>query len=104
MPVYEYEHLGQACSHGQQFEYEQSIKDWDLTKCPHCGEPVRKLLSAPAVKVKKSDRELRDLGFTKLVRVDDGIFENVTAREGESRIMDRREPETLPHLHKTIRD
>jgi putative FmdB family regulatory protein len=104
MPVYEYEHVDQACSHGRQFEFEQDIRDWDLTHCPYCQQPVRKLLSAPLVKMKRSNGELRDLGFTKLVRVDDGLYENVTAREGESRIMDRRNPETHPHLHKTIKD
>ena len=104
MPVYEYEHVDQACSQGRRFEFEQSIRDWDLTRCPYCQQPVRKLLSAPVVKMKRSNGELRDLGFTKLVRVDDGLFENVTAREGESRIVDRRIPDTLPHLHKTIKD
>jgi len=44
------------------------------------------------------------LGFTKLVRRDDGVYENVTARDGESKVMHRDKPETLPDLSKTIRD
>ena len=86
------------------YETEQWINDWALTKCPTCGGPVRKLMTAAHIKKRRTDSELRDLGFTKLVRKDDGIFENVTVREGESRIVDRRRPETFPHLHKTIED
>ncbi|MEW6267316.1 MAG: FmdB family zinc ribbon protein [Thermodesulfobacteriota bacterium] len=104
MPIYEYEHLETPCALGRIFEVEQVIRDWPLTKCPDCGGPVRRLLQAAYIKKKKTNAELRDLGFTKLVRVDDGIFENVTAREGESRIVDRRNPETFPHLEKIIKD
>ena len=104
MPVYEYEHLEEPCALGKVFEFEQWIRDWPLTKCPECGGPVRKLISSTFVRSKKSDSELRDLGFTKLVRVDDGIYENVTRREGESKYMDRKKPETLPDLSKIIKD
>lgn len=105
MPVYEYEHIEEPCSAGEVFEVEQVVRDWPLTKCPHCGGPVRKLISRTFTKKPgKSDAELRDLGFTKLVRKDDGVYENVTVRDGESKIVDRRDPETFPHLHKTIRD
>ena len=104
MPIYEYEHIETPCSHGVVFEVEQVMNDLPLTRCPYCGGPVRKLLSVTSVKKTRSNSELRDHGFTKLVRRDEGIYENVTAREGESRIMDRSKPETFPHLHKTIRD
>ena len=105
MPVYEYEHLEQPCERGLLFEESQYMNDLPLTVCPDCGGPVRKVFGAPRyLKGQKSNSELRDLGFTKLVRRDDGIYENVTARDGESKVMDRRKPETFPHLHKTIRD
>jgi len=52
----------------------------------------------------KTDSELRDLGFTKLVRRDDGVYENVTARPGESRYMSRNDPRSVPKLDKIIRD
>ncbi|MEW5722397.1 MAG: zinc ribbon domain-containing protein [Thermodesulfobacteriota bacterium] len=104
MPLYEYEHVGEPCGEGQVFEVEQWINDWPLTKCPTCGGPVKKLMSRTFARSPRTDRELRDLGFTKLVRKDEGIFENVTAREGESKIVDRRRPETFPHLEKTIKD
>ena len=43
-------------------------------------------------------------GFTKLVKRDDGVYENVTARNGDSRYMERGKPETVPDLSKTITD
>jgi len=50
--------------------------------------PVRRILTrAPAVSVTKSNAELRDLGFKKLVRRDDGVYEDVTARDGDARIV-----------------
>ena len=60
--------------------------------------------SAPFISCQKSNGELRDLGFTKLVKRDDGVYENVTRREGESRYMHRDKPDTIPHLHNTISD
>lgn len=104
MPIYEYEHLEEPCSYGQVFEYKQVMRDFPLRACPNCGGPVQKLISRTFAHTPKTNSELRDLGFTKLVRRDDGIYENVTAREGENRYMDSDKPETFPHLHKTIRD
>jgi putative FmdB family regulatory protein len=104
MPVYEYEHSAEACGRGRVFEVRQSMHDTPLSRCPQCGAPVRRILSAAFVSSQKSNSELRDLGFTKLVKRDDGVYENVTRREGESRYMHRGKPETVPHLHKTITD
>ena len=104
MPIYEYEHIDKPCLLGKVFEVKQSIKDDELNKCPNCSASVRKLISRINISVPKSDRELRDHGFTKLVRRDDGVFENVTARDGDSKVMLRDKPETLPNLKKTISD
>jgi len=65
---------------------------------------VRKLVSRVAISTPKSDGQLKDMGFTKLVRRDDGVYENVTQREGESRYMLRDKPETMPNIKKIIRD
>jgi len=104
MPTYEYEHIEEPCSRGKVFDLVQSIHDKSLTKCPDCARPVRKLISRFSISTPKSNRELRDLGFTKLVKRDDGVYENVTARDGESRVMERGKPETIPDLSKTIKD
>ena len=104
MPVYEYEHLEKPCKRGDLFEVNQSIQDLALTHCPACGGPVRKLISCTNIRITKTNSELRDLGFTKLVKKDDGVYENVTARDGDSRMVFRDKPGTLPDLKKTIKD
>jgi hypothetical protein len=69
------------------------------------GAPLRRVLRrAPAVAKTVSDSELREAGFTKLVKRDDGVYENVTAIDGEERYMKRGDRTTRPHLHKKIRD
>ncbi|MBI9073818.1 MAG: zinc ribbon domain-containing protein [Desulfatibacillum sp.] len=104
MAIYEYEHVGKACGRGPVFEAIQSIHERALTRCPECGEPVRKLISRTNINTPKTNSELRDLGFTKLVKRDDGVYENVTARSGDNRYMEQGKPETVPDLSKTISD
>jgi putative FmdB family regulatory protein len=104
MPVYEYEHLKKPCKLGTVFDYRQSINDQQLTQCPKCSGPVQKLISRTSISCPKTNGELRDLGFTKLVKRDDGVYENVTARQGDSRYMVKGKPETVPDLSKTISD
>ena len=104
MPIYEFEHIGGACSRGRIFEVSQSMQEAPLTQCPDCGGAVKKIISRPFINTPKSNSELRDLGFTKLVKRDSGVYENVTARNGESRIVQGDNPATFPDLEKTIRD
>lgn len=100
MPVYEYEHTEQPCSMGRILEITQSLKERTLAKCPQCGRSIKKLISLVGVSTSKTNSELRDLGFTKLVKRDDGIYENVTARTGDSRYMERGKLETVPNVAK----
>jgi putative FmdB family regulatory protein len=104
MPVYEYEHEHNPCDWGRVFETRQSLDDAPLTRCPRCGGPVRKIMSLNFVSTPKGDGELRDLGFTKLVKRDDGVYENVTRRSGDNRYMLRDRPDTIPKLGRTITD
>jgi hypothetical protein len=67
--------------------------------------PVRRVMTAaPAGHVATGNSTLKEKGFTKLVKRDDGVYENVTASDDESRYMKAGDPETLPHLHKKIGD
>lgn len=50
MPIYEYE--CEEC--GRQTEALQRVDDDPLSECPHCGGPLRKLISAPAFQFKGS--------------------------------------------------
>ena len=104
MAIYEYEHTGKACDLGPIFEVEHPIKDDALKVCPHCGGPVQRLISRTFVSTPKTNSELKGMGFTKLVRRDKGVYENVTATGTESRYMHADKPETMPHIKKKIRD
>lgn len=104
MPVYEYEHKDEACELGREFVWTQSIKEDRLTRCPKCGGAIERLISRPQIMTPKSDTELRDMGFTKLVKRETGVYENVTRRGNDSRYMEAGKPETTPDLSKIISD
>jgi hypothetical protein len=89
---------------GKVFDLRQSLADVPIKVCPHCKGPVQKIISQINISCPKTNGELRDLGFTKLVKRDDGVYENVTARDGDSRYMQRGKPDTIPDLSKTIAD
>ena len=66
--------------------------------------PVTKVLSPPAIGISAGNAKLKELGFTKLVKRDDGVYENVTRSGDEHRYMKSGSPESMPHLHKKIGD
>lgn len=67
--------------------------------------PVRRVItSPPAGHVPVGNSKLKEKGFTKLVRRDEGVYENVTATGDEARYMKEGDPSTLPHLKKKIGD
>ncbi|MFH1422193.1 MAG: zinc ribbon domain-containing protein [Planctomycetota bacterium] len=88
MPFYNYEHTGETCKLGKEFTIMQSINEPPLTKCPECGKEIKRLFSNIQISVKKSNRELKNLGFKKYVRRDKGIYEDVTADTKENKIVD----------------
>ena len=113
MPVFEY----RCAANGRIVEVSHdagvTLRNWGevcfLAQLDPAGtdpsEPVVRIIaSPPAVTVSTSDRELKEMGFTKLVRRDDGVYENVTADDGEEKYMVRGRKESMPHLHKKIRD
>jgi len=104
MPVYEYEHLGPGCGKGKRFEFIQRILSAKLTVCPDCGTEVRRLISLVAISTPTTDSKLKSHGFTKLVRRDKGVYENVTAVGKEGRIWDAAQPDTMPNLRGKIGD
>ena len=97
MPVYDY-----VCpSNNRQLEVSHSmnleVSTWgqlcELAKC-ELGEtpedaPVRRLLSAPRLIKPTSDSDYKNQGFSKYVKRDEGVYENVTAADCESRIVNR---------------
>ncbi len=97
MPIYDY-----FCpSNNRQIEVihpiNETIKTWGKL-CEIAGlnpeqtpldAPVRRLLSAPTLTVPPSNNDYKNLGFSKLVRRDEGVYENVTAKDGEDPIVYR---------------
>jgi len=85
MPLYVYEIVTPDDTPGEQFEVFQSMSDQALTKHPETGQPVRRVLCAPAIGGKWSegamnrsvadDKKLDRLGFTKYVKAGDGVYE-----------------------------
>ena len=65
---------------------------------------VERVIHAPALSFPRGDAQLKNLGFTKLVRRDSGVYENVTASGNESRIVDADNPAAGLNLGKKVGD
>ena len=66
---------------------------------------VRRVITRPpGVAVSTFTSELRNVGFTKLVKRDEGVYENVTVRDGEARYVRDGDASTLPRLDEKGRD
>ncbi len=66
--------------------------------------PVRKLIRAPAIAFPTGNAELKNQGFTKLVKRDDGVYENMTAVDDEKRYMTAGDPSSIPDIKKKVGD
>lgn len=112
MPIYAY-----FCEeNGRTVEVNHSMKE-DLTTwgevCERAGieaseaersAPVERILFSPSLAMPAGDAKLKELGFTKLVRRDKGIYENVTAMDGEKRYMSADDPSSMPDFKKRVGD
>ena len=65
---------------------------------------VRKVLSVPNISIPVANSTLKNLGFTKLVKRGDGVYENVTRTGDEPRYMQAGDKSSLPHFSKKITD
>ncbi len=67
--------------------------------------PVERIItSPPGGAVATFNSEVKNMGFTKLVKRDEGVYENVTALNEEKRYMKQGEKDSVPHFHKKIGD
>ncbi len=112
MPLYEYH----CEANGASIEVRHSIHE-DLTTwgelCARArvplGEtpadaPVERVLFAPALATPMGNSKLKELGFAKLVRRDQGVYENVTAQDHEKRYVRADDPSSMPDLKKRVGD
>ena len=79
MPIYEYELCDGSCAAcGGRFTLRRPLSAKELTNCPACKKPVRKLISTfnSPIKLKPlSVSEAKNAGFTVLKRVNKGEYE-----------------------------
>lgn len=66
--------------------------------------PIERLLFPALVNTPAGDSHLKNLGFTKLVKRDTGVYENVTATGSEKRYMKAGDQSSVPQFHKKISD
>ena len=79
MPLYEYELIEGDCKVcSGKFTLRRPLSAPELTKCPLCKKPVRKLFStfnSPALTKPLSISDAKKAGFTVLKRVSKGEYE-----------------------------
>ncbi|MGH8596761.1 MAG: zinc ribbon domain-containing protein [Gammaproteobacteria bacterium] len=66
--------------------------------------PVRRIISAPALALPVGNSALKNMGFTKLVKRESGVYENVTHSDGEARYMRAGDPSSVPRFKDKITD
>jgi len=97
MPLYDYfcpsNNQKLEVSHGMNVEVLTWGQLCEIAKCEPGETPenaiVHRLLSAPRLMKPTSDTDYKNQGFSKYVKRDEGVYENVTAKDGESRIVNR---------------
>ena len=79
MPYYEYELCDGSCAAcGGKFTLRRPLTAPELTKCPACKKPVRKVISSFSSPIKLKPLSVSDAksaGFTVLKRVNKGEYE-----------------------------
>jgi predicted nucleic acid-binding Zn ribbon protein len=84
VPIYVYEVVLEDGTTGETFEVLQQMSDPPLTHHPDTGLPLRKVVTKPAIagrwsdlnaKSNLSDKKLDAKGFTKYVKMGDGVYE-----------------------------
>lgn len=66
--------------------------------------PVERILFAPSINAPTGNSDLKSQGFTKLVRRDKGVYENVTATDGEKRYVKADDPSSMPDFRRKVGD
>ena len=94
-PIYVYETLPGERQKPTRFEVTQHISDPALTEHPETGQPVRRVITAPALALKHSSRREREVlsdenlsrhGFSRYERTGEGTYERTARKGGPRRI------------------
>jgi predicted nucleic acid-binding Zn ribbon protein len=91
MPVYVYRIVRPAGEPEQTFEVRQSMKEPPLTTHPETGEPVERVICAPAISSSKmGNAALSGAGFTKYTKRSDGTYEREAGTGGPKHVDPRK--------------
>lgn len=85
MPIYEYAPTSGRCAKCQgRFEAFQRLSEPKLKRCPDCGKPCERLVSAVPLggKFSTSNSRVKELGMTKYVKAGDGVYERAAGTGG----------------------
>ena len=85
MPYYDYAPASGRCDKCPgRFEVFQRITAAKLTRCPTCGQPCDRVISAARIggKYSTSNSRVKELGMTKYVKAGDGVYERAAGTGG----------------------
>ena len=81
MPLYEYELCDGSCAAcGGRFTLRRPLRATELTACPACKKPIRKVITGfntPTITKPVSISDAKKAGFTVLKRVNKGEYERL---------------------------
>lgn len=112
MPIYNYFCPANGVSVEVAHSMREDLKTW-AEVCARAGidpedtpgsAPVERILYAPALHSPTGDTDLKSQGFTKLVRRDKGVYENVTATGDEKRYVRADDPASMPDFKRKVGD
>ena len=104
MPLYEYYCASNALTLEVSHAMSEDLTTWGelCERLQHDpGEtaldaPIERMISRVRVQSPKGNSDQKSMGFTKLVRSDQGVYEKVTAQEGEKRYMVADDSSSVP--------
>ena len=85
MPIYEYAATDKGCTHCEaRFDVRQKLADPELTQCPQCSAPVRRVISAPSFAIGNAhtlnEKHAARHGFTQYRRAGKGVYEKTAGK------------------------
>jgi len=85
MPIYEYAATEKGCAHCEgHFDLRQKLAETELTQCPQCGAPIRRVISAPAFAIGSAhtlkESHVAKHGFTQYRRAGGGVYEKTAGK------------------------
>ena len=105
MPLYDYAPLSGKCKqcHGR-FEVMQRLSEPKLKRCPGCGKPCERLISAARLggKYDLTPNKIKNLGMTQYKKAGDGYYER-TAGTGGPQVINRNAGEQKTDFNHPIR-